>query len=63
MSQVPPPDRSDFPNDLRGAYDYLSAKVGWLEVRCLEAERLLRVAYADSHSEDVPVDVLTWLNP
>jgi hypothetical protein len=31
--------------------------------RCAEADRLLRAAYAHAHSEDVPVDVLMWLNP
>jgi hypothetical protein len=38
-----------------------------LEEKCRErlgeADRLLRRAYADTHPEDVPVDVLAWLNP
>jgi hypothetical protein len=30
--------------------------------RCAEADRLLRIAYADCRSpEDVPMDVLAWL--
>lgn len=31
--------------------------------RIAEADRLLRAAYADTHPEDVPVEVLGWLNP
>ena len=31
--------------------------------RVQEAERLLRRAYADTHPEEVPLDVLKWLNP
>lgn len=34
-----------------------------LRQRLAEAERLLRAAYADTHPEDVPLDVLAWLNP
>jgi hypothetical protein len=34
-----------------------------MEERCAEAEQLLRAAYADAHPEDVPIDVLRWLNP
>lgn len=33
-----------------------------VQARATEAERLLRRAYADTHPEDVPLDVLRWLN-
>lgn len=31
--------------------------------RCVVADRLLREAHADTHPEDVPMEVLSWLNP
>lgn len=34
-----------------------------LRERIAQADRFLRAAYADAHPEDVPVDVLLWLNP
>jgi hypothetical protein len=34
-----------------------------LQEKIAEADRLLRAAYADTHPEDVPLDVLNWLNP
>lgn len=41
----------------------LRAEVDRLRGLCKEADRLLRVAYADADPEDVPMDVLQWLNP
>lgn len=37
--------------------------IDWLAKRCQEAHQLLRAAYAVTHPEEVPVEVLRWLNP
>jgi hypothetical protein len=45
------------------ALDEMKAENEQLRARVMEADRLLRNAYADAHSEDVPAEVLRWLNP
>lgn len=48
---------------LNEALENAEAEVERLREREAEADRLLRVAYADAHSEDVPAAALLWLNP
>jgi hypothetical protein len=44
------------------AFESLREQLRGAVERCAEADRLLRIAYADCRSpEDVPMDVLAWL--